>query len=260
MRYAQGGVLTDERRAFREKLRMEAADRFVQGDENAVIADDLRVGVRSVQRWRKAWSRGGPRALASKGPASLPILGDELFVALEEELLKGPVVHGWIQGVAAARTQPGIGARSLVLRAGRGRRAKAADGAGFGSTAVHGRKGLRDQQLVGRSGLGWPVCGTCTTKISGSPSLRQGNCRRGSGPSTPPPSDRPVLHPGGGRPAARPPPAGQQRVVTNALVDADGARCMLGVIRIEAHGDRRLEGDAAGVLLDAIRRQFGDGV
>ncbi|MGW7046405.1 DUF6197 family protein [Streptomyces avermitilis] len=47
---------------------------------------------------------------------------------------------------------------------------------------------------------------------------------------------------------------------TNALVDADGARCMLGVIRIEAHGDRRLEGDAAGVLLDAIRRQFGDGV
>ncbi|MET7852952.1 hypothetical protein ABZT48_32995, partial [Streptomyces avermitilis] len=47
---------------------------------------------------------------------------------------------------------------------------------------------------------------------------------------------------------------------TNALVDADGARCMLGAIRIEAHGDRRLEGDAAGVLLDAIRRQFGDGV
>ncbi|WP_327411403.1 hypothetical protein OG458_42705 (plasmid) [Streptomyces sp. NBC_01281] len=46
----------------------------------------------------------------------------------------------------------------------------------------------------------------------------------------------------------------------NALVDADGARCMLGAVRIEARGDRRLEGDAASVLLDAIRRQFGDHV
>ncbi|RMB82715.1 transposase, partial [Streptomyces shenzhenensis] len=49
MRYAQGGGLTDEWRAFREKLRMEAAERFVLGDENVVIAHDLRVGVRSVQ-------------------------------------------------------------------------------------------------------------------------------------------------------------------------------------------------------------------
>ncbi|WP_247702976.1 hypothetical protein [Streptomyces sp. F63] len=43
MRYAQGGGLTDERRAFRGKLRLEAAERFVQGEENAVIAHDLRV-------------------------------------------------------------------------------------------------------------------------------------------------------------------------------------------------------------------------
>ncbi|WRZ96409.1 hypothetical protein OHB54_46530 (plasmid) [Streptomyces sp. NBC_01007] len=46
----------------------------------------------------------------------------------------------------------------------------------------------------------------------------------------------------------------------DALVDADGARCMLGAIRIEAGGNRRLEADAAGVLLDAIRRQFGGDV
>ncbi|MEU1412658.1 winged helix-turn-helix domain-containing protein [Streptomyces sp. NPDC005731] len=95
MRYAQGGGLTDERRVFREKLRMAAAERFVQGDENAVIAHDLRVSVRSVQRWRKAWSQGGPTALASKGPASLPLLSDELFTVLEQELAKGPVAHGW---------------------------------------------------------------------------------------------------------------------------------------------------------------------
>ncbi|MEU1450576.1 hypothetical protein ACFWBS_56930 [Streptomyces mirabilis] len=46
----------------------------------------------------------------------------------------------------------------------------------------------------------------------------------------------------------------------DALVDADGARCMLGAIRIEARGDHRLEADAASVLLDAIRRQFGGDV
>nr|WP_189135697.1 winged helix-turn-helix domain-containing protein [Wenjunlia tyrosinilytica] len=95
MRYAQGGGLTDERRAFREKLRMEACERFVHGDENAVIARDLRVSVRSVQRWHRAWSQGGPRALTSKGPASLPLLSDELFAVLEQELAKGPVARGW---------------------------------------------------------------------------------------------------------------------------------------------------------------------
>lgn len=46
----------------------------------------------------------------------------------------------------------------------------------------------------------------------------------------------------------------------DVLVDEDGARCMLGAIRIEARGDSGLEASAATVLLDAIRRQFGDGV
>jgi transposase len=75
MRYPRGGGLTDERRAFRERLRSKAAEQFAQGDENVVIAHDLWVSVRSVQRWGKAWLQGGPRALASKGPASLPLLG-----------------------------------------------------------------------------------------------------------------------------------------------------------------------------------------
>jgi len=95
MRYAQGGGLTDERRVFRERLRLEAAERFRRGEASAVIARDLRVGVRSVQRWRRAWSEGGPRALVSKGPASWPLLSDELFSVLEQELAKGAVAHGW---------------------------------------------------------------------------------------------------------------------------------------------------------------------
>ncbi|WP_442814330.1 helix-turn-helix domain-containing protein [Streptomyces sp. NBC_01808] len=57
MRYAQGGGLTEERRAFREKLRLEAAERFRAGDDNAVIARDLRISVRSVQRWRRSGHR-----------------------------------------------------------------------------------------------------------------------------------------------------------------------------------------------------------
>lgn len=44
------GGLTAERQILREKLRMEAAERFAQGVENTVIAHDLRVSVRSVQR------------------------------------------------------------------------------------------------------------------------------------------------------------------------------------------------------------------
>ncbi|WP_260470418.1 hypothetical protein [Streptomyces sp. RP5T] len=50
MRYAQGGGLTDERHAFREKLRMEASERYRQGAENLVIAHDLRVIAAAAQR------------------------------------------------------------------------------------------------------------------------------------------------------------------------------------------------------------------
>jgi hypothetical protein len=46
----------------------------------------------------------------------------------------------------------------------------------------------------------------------------------------------------------------------DVLVDEDGARCMLGAIHAEARGDRGLEANAAAVLLDAIRRRFGDDV
>jgi hypothetical protein len=45
---------------------------------------------------------------------------------------------------------------------------------------------------------------------------------------------------------------------SGALVDDDGARCMLGAIHAEAGGDPGLENSAVAVLLDAIRRKFGD--
>jgi hypothetical protein len=57
----------------------------------------------------------------------------------------------------------------------------------------------------------------------------------------------------------------QHRLLTGGwcsgvLVDADGARCLLGAIRAGSGGDRGLEADAAAVLLDAIHRTFGEHV
>ncbi|MFF3775765.1 hypothetical protein [Streptomyces sp. NPDC002232] len=47
---------------------------------------------------------------------------------------------------------------------------------------------------------------------------------------------------------------------SGALADEDGAHCMLGAIRAEAIGQSGLETDATSVLLDAIRRKFGEHV
>ncbi|MBV2358132.1 helix-turn-helix domain-containing protein, partial [Streptomyces sp. J2-1] len=81
--------MTAERQQFREELRLKAAERFAQGEASSVIAKDLRVSVRSVQRWRRTWDEGGPRALRSQGPASLPRLSEKQFAQLEAELAKG---------------------------------------------------------------------------------------------------------------------------------------------------------------------------
>ncbi|MFJ5811289.1 helix-turn-helix domain-containing protein [Streptomyces sp. NPDC093093] len=52
MRYPQGGGLTAERQAFRERVRMEAVAMFADGRGSTEIAKELRVSARSVQRWR----------------------------------------------------------------------------------------------------------------------------------------------------------------------------------------------------------------
>ncbi|MCP9945461.1 winged helix-turn-helix domain-containing protein [Streptomyces somaliensis] len=112
MRYPQGGGLTAERQHFREELRLRAAERFARGEGSTAIARDLRVSVRSVQRWRHAWAEGGPRSLRSQGPASLPRLSEKQFTQLEAELAKGPAAHGWEdQRWTLARVKTVIGRR-----------------------------------------------------------------------------------------------------------------------------------------------------
>ncbi|MET9567499.1 helix-turn-helix domain-containing protein, partial [Streptomyces tauricus] len=58
MRYAQGGGLTPQGQAARERVRMLAVDGFARDEKNTMIAKELRVSVRSVERWRTAPYRG----------------------------------------------------------------------------------------------------------------------------------------------------------------------------------------------------------
>ncbi|MFE7015856.1 hypothetical protein ACFVAQ_36090 [Streptomyces sp. NPDC057651] len=46
----------------------------------------------------------------------------------------------------------------------------------------------------------------------------------------------------------------------NVMIDTDGSRCLLGAVRAAAAGNRSLEASAVDVLMDAIRRRFGDHV
>ncbi|MER6502189.1 hypothetical protein ABT218_23090 [Streptomyces sp. NPDC001455] len=76
-----------------------------------------------VQRWRRMWDEGGPRALRSQRLASLPRLSGKQFAQLEAEPAKGPAAHGWEeQRWMLARVETVIG-RRFHLASGRLRRA-----------------------------------------------------------------------------------------------------------------------------------------
>nr|WP_307822172.1 winged helix-turn-helix domain-containing protein [Streptomyces flavofungini] len=106
---------------FREHIRMQATELFALGHDNAAVAGQLRASVRSVQRWHQAWEHGGTPALESKGPVSKPRLSEALFEVLDQEMVKGPVAHGWPdQTWTLARIKTLIGRRfhkSMTLSA-----------------------------------------------------------------------------------------------------------------------------------------------
>ncbi|MFD3497116.1 helix-turn-helix domain-containing protein [Streptomyces sp. NPDC058676] len=83
MRYPQGGGLTPERQAFRERIRLEAAERFAAGASNAEVAKDLRVSVRSVQRWRRTWHDAGTEGLRSAGPRATRVM-NRRWISLQD--------------------------------------------------------------------------------------------------------------------------------------------------------------------------------
>lgn len=95
MRYAQGGGLTDAERTTRERLRLQAVERFEGGQKNAEVAAALRISVRSVERWRRAWRESGQAGVLSKGSPGRPRLSEAQIARLERELERGPLAHGW---------------------------------------------------------------------------------------------------------------------------------------------------------------------
>jgi putative transposase len=96
MRYAQGGGLTAEERARRERVRLAAAEWIEEGATDQEVAVRFRVSRMSANRWRRALAAGGRPALASKGPGGAhckltPAQLDELQVLLDA----GPGAWGW---------------------------------------------------------------------------------------------------------------------------------------------------------------------
>ncbi|MET9478204.1 helix-turn-helix domain-containing protein, partial [Streptomyces sp. NPDC002922] len=68
MRYPDGGGLTAEEWARRERTRLAAADLIEAGASDREVARRFRVTRKSANCWRRALASGGRQALVSKGP------------------------------------------------------------------------------------------------------------------------------------------------------------------------------------------------
>jgi len=96
MRYPDGGGLSAQGRARREKLRLQAAQMFEQGIKPVQVARCLRVSAKSAYQWRRRWRVGGAAALASRGPGGAACrLSERQLARLRAALDLGPAVHGW---------------------------------------------------------------------------------------------------------------------------------------------------------------------
>ncbi|MEU4835689.1 winged helix-turn-helix domain-containing protein [Streptosporangium sp. NPDC023615] len=96
MRYPDSGGLTTEQRVKRERVRLQAADRFAQGATDAQVAREFRVSRMSANRWRRAFEAAGREGLLSKGPGGeVCRLDPGQVVELESVLEAGPVAQGW---------------------------------------------------------------------------------------------------------------------------------------------------------------------
>ena len=96
MRYPDGGGLSAEGRARREKLRLQAAQMFGQGMRPVQVARSLRVSTKSAYQWRRRWRAGGDAALASKGAGGAACrLSERQLTRLRAALDAGPAACGW---------------------------------------------------------------------------------------------------------------------------------------------------------------------
>nr|WP_268256437.1 helix-turn-helix domain-containing protein [Streptomyces morookaense] len=82
--------------------------KFAAGRDNTVVAGQLRVSVRSVQRWRRSWHDGGRQALQSRGSPGRPELSEALFAVLEQGLgtERGPTARALLRRQPRSPGQP----------------------------------------------------------------------------------------------------------------------------------------------------------
>ncbi len=94
MRYPDGGGLSAQGRARREKLRLQAARMFEQDIDPVQVALSLRVSTKSAYQWRRRWRAGGPAALASRGAGGAACrLDDRQLARLRAALDLGPAAN-----------------------------------------------------------------------------------------------------------------------------------------------------------------------
>ncbi len=96
MRYPAGGGMNAAARVRREKVRIQAATMFKESRSTAQIASELRVSQKSIREWRRRWTSGGTKALASAGLGGADCkLSDDQLKQLSKVLDQGPVAQGW---------------------------------------------------------------------------------------------------------------------------------------------------------------------
>jgi transposase len=96
MRYPDGGGLTTQERARRERVRLAAAELIQAGASDREVAKRFRVSRMPANRWRRALAAGGKQALASKGAGGARCkLAPAQLRELEAVLDAGPAAWGW---------------------------------------------------------------------------------------------------------------------------------------------------------------------
>src|SRR4030042_4311590 len=79
-----------------EKRRLQAARLFGKGKSQAEVVRVLGVSRQSVSRWYRAWQREGEPGLKAAGRAGRkPRLTRAQLGQVEQELLRGPLAHGY---------------------------------------------------------------------------------------------------------------------------------------------------------------------
>src|SRR3954471_12149399 len=97
MRYSDGGGLTAEIRARRERVRLEAAEWIEEGASDREVAVRFRVNRVSANRRGHALAAGGRPALASKGAGGAHCrLSSAQLGELQVLLEAGPAACGWV--------------------------------------------------------------------------------------------------------------------------------------------------------------------